>query len=247
LAELRSFIIGVAVAAALLGFGAFMLGAFDGPSEGAPSLVVAGTPGVGSSVDFPAPTSAAAASPAPASGTPSPTPRPSATDSDRTTCNEIVGTPFRSDRERDFFLANCTHLLVVPTPVPAGPGGGPGYKGNASRLVADLGLQISYLADRATQPAVEDANWRQFSNQAIQNVQSIAGQIEALTPAVPPCGAQAHQAVVPAAQQSRTAVDQMNQAIIASSNDAVARTINALAAARGQVSQAAGAVERALC
>jgi hypothetical protein len=245
LAELRSFIIGVAVAAALLGFGAFMLGAFDGPSEGAPSLVVASTPGDATSVDVPAPTSAAAST-APASGTPSPTPRPSVTESDRATCNEIVGTPFRSDRERDFFLANCTHLLVVPTPVPPGPGG-PGYKGNASRLVADLGLQISYLADRATQPAVEDANWRQFSNQAIQNVHSIAGQIEALTPTVPPCGTQAHQAVVPAAQQSRTAVDQMNQAIIASSNDAVARAINALAAARGQVSQAAGAVERALC
>jgi hypothetical protein len=166
------------------------------------------------------------------------------TDSDRTTCNEIVGTPFRSDRERDFFLANCTHLLAVPTPVPPGPGQG-SYKGSASRLVADLGLQIDYLANRATQPAVEDANWRQFSNQAIQNVHNIAQQIEALS--VPACGSQAHQAVVPAAQQSRTAVDQLNQAIIASSNDAVARTINALAAARGQVSQAAGAVERALC
>jgi hypothetical protein len=243
LAELRSFIIGVAVAAALLGFGALMLGAFDGDSEGAPNLVVAETPGVSSSVDSPAPTSAVA-SPAPTSGTPSPTQRPAEREGDRTTCNEIFGTPFRSDRERDFFLANCTHLLVVPTPVPAGPGG-QGYKGNASRLVADLGLQISYLADRATQPAVENADWRQFSNQAIQNVHAIAQQIEALT--VPACGAQAHQAVVPAAQQSRTAVDQMNQALIASSNDAVARTINALAAARGQVSQAAGAVERALC
>jgi hypothetical protein len=242
LAELRSFIIGVAVAAGLLGFGALMLGAFDGDSEGAPSLVVAGTPGVGSSVDLP-PTSAPAST-APASGTPSPTQRPAERDGERTTCNEIAGTPFRSDRERDFFLGNCTHLLVVPTPVPASPGG-PGYKGNASRLVADLGLQISYLADRATQPAVEDANWRQFSNQAIQNVHNIAVQIEGLS--VPPCGAQAHQAVVPAAQQSRTAVDQMNQAIVASSNDAVARTINSLAAARGQVSQAAGAVERALC
>jgi hypothetical protein len=245
LAELRSFIIGVAVAAALLGFGAFMLGAFDGPGEGAPSLVVASTPGDANSVDVPAPTSSAG-SPVPASpsGTPSPTPRPERTEGDRTTCDAIVGTPFRSDRERDFFLASCTHLLLVPTPVPGAPGG-PGYKGNASRLVADLGLQISYLADRATQPAVEDANWRQFSNQAIQNVHNIAQQIEGLS--VPACGAQAHQAVVPAAQQSRAAADQLNQAIIASSNDAVARTINALAAARGQVSQAAGAVERALC
>jgi hypothetical protein len=242
LAELRSFIIGVAVAAALLGFGAYMLGAFDGAGEGAPSLVVAGTPGVGSSVDLP-PT-APAGSPAQASGTPSPTQRPATTESERTTCNEILATPFRSDRERDFFLANCTHLLVVPTPVPPGQGG-PGYKGNASRLVADLGLQVDYLASRATQPAVEDANWRQFSNQAIQNVHNIAQQIEGLS--VPPCGAQAHQAVVPAAQQSRVAADQLNQAIIASSNDAVARTINALAAARGQVYQAAGAVERALC
>jgi hypothetical protein len=242
LAELRSFIIGVAIAAALLGFGAFMLGAFDGPGEGAPSLVVAGTPGVGNSVDLP-PT-APAGSPATASASPSPTQRPERTEGDRTTCDAIVGTPFRSDRERDFFLANCTHLLVVPTPVPPGPGS-PGYKGNASRVVADLGLQIDYLANRATQPAVEDANWRQFSNQAIQNVHNIAQQIEGLS--VPPCGAQAHQAVVPAAQQSRAAVDQLNQAIIGSSNDAVARTINALAAARGQVSQAAGAVERALC
>jgi hypothetical protein len=242
LAELRSFIIGVAVAAALLGFGAFMLGAFDGAGEGAPSLVVASTPGVGTSVDSPAPTSSAG-SPAPASGTPSPTPRPATTEGDRTTCDAIVGTPFRSDRERDFFLANCTHLLAVPTPVPPGPGAS--YKGSASRMVADLGLQIDYLASRATQPAVEDANWRQFSNQAIQNVHNIAQQIDGLN--VPACGAQAHQAVAPAAQQSRTAADQLNQAIIASSNDAVARTINALAAARGQVSQAAGAVERALC
>jgi len=39
--------------------------------------------------------------------TPSPTALP-----DRTACNEIRGTAYRSERERQFFLANC----LTPTP-----------------------------------------------------------------------------------------------------------------------------------
>jgi predicted secreted Zn-dependent protease len=45
-----------------------------------------------------------------------PTPRPSATPPpDRTNCAEIKGTPYRSDSERTFYLANCTTTAVAPS------------------------------------------------------------------------------------------------------------------------------------
>jgi hypothetical protein len=242
-AELRSFIIGVAVAAALLGFGAMALGAFDNEGEGEGArLEVAATPGDASSVDFPSPTLPPTAN-VPVSGTPTPTPRPEVSPRDRTNCNDIAGSPYRSNAERDFFLANCMFLLVVPTQAPPIPGAT--YKAAAARLVADLTSQINYLAARANEPAVEDATWRQFSTQAIQSVHNIAAQIDALS--VPACGAQAHQALLPAAQQARTSSDQMNQAIVASSNAAVTQLVAPLAAARGAVTQAGAAVERAPC
>ena len=38
---------------------------------------------------------------------------------DRTSCDEIRGTDYRSPAEREFFLANC--ILPTPTPAPATP------------------------------------------------------------------------------------------------------------------------------
>lgn len=49
---------------------------------------------------------------------PSPTAEPAVPSGDRSDCNEIRGTAYRSAAEREFFLANCTGSVTAP-PTPA--------------------------------------------------------------------------------------------------------------------------------
>jgi len=191
------------------------------------------------------PTAAATAA-ANSGATPRPSPSPTLQAGslpDRTTCDAIRGTPYRSDRERDFFLANCLPT-ATPTLEPAAAAQS-GYANGAATLSAGLDAQIAYLIERAAAPALEDASWRQFTSQAAQNVKALAADLERLSP--PACLTAAHGSLLQAARQAAAAADLILGGVSSANAGQVSQAGSALGVARSSLAQAAAAVRSASC
>jgi hypothetical protein len=230
MAELRSFVIGVVVAAALLGFSALVFGAF-GESDGKkPSVVLLATPeaaetaqlsatGVSTSITVvPAPNTQGAApsptSPPPASPTPAPTNTPAPQPTPVATATPAVS-------------ASQAYILA------------------AAPVVNGLVSQVSYLIERANTPSVDDLTWQQFTGQAVQNVRTLAGQANALS--VPSCLASAHATLIQGANGANSAADRLAAAAAAGNEAAVSQAGAALSSANVTIGQASSAIQAASC
>jgi hypothetical protein len=185
-AELRSFIIGVTIAAVVLGIAAVAFGAFDGGDGGSPSVTVLGTA-------TPARTAVASptrsgTSPAGTTGTPALTQAP---------VNTVAPTATRTQVP----IATATATRVAqPTTPPATPTPAGTSVALYKQRLSDLSAQTNYALGQANSPNPDDAGWKQNSIAAAQNIQALASAINSAPP--PSCAAGVHSTVSSGATQA---------------------------------------------
>ena len=182
--RIQSFIVGLAIAGAVLGLAFIVYNAFAGDDEpdftaGLPTsapTAVAGdpaqpsqTPG-GPALTTPtiSPALVATAVPAPASGSLA----------DRTSCAAIQGTAYRSDAERDWYNANCgaTPESSSSSPEPEPTATPPPVHPDVTaflRLTSEYDAAVAGLGAVAAAPQLQDEAWRLAATAAAQHVQSM--------------------------------------------------------------------------
>lgn len=238
MAELRSFVIGVAIAAGILGIAAVAFGAFGGDDDGSPGIVLLGSP-------------AASDTQAPA-----PTREPSEPDGESTQPPSLEETPTpeaeqepepeqEPDPETEPTVAPTEVSEPEPEPTVEPVSDFASYAASASPLTESLVGQLVYLAGNASAPAIDNPDWNAFTLQAAQAVTSLAGSINALQP--PPCAAGAHGTLAASAGQASQAASNLIAAVNAGDAAGVSATAGALAAANQAVSDGVAAVNAAAC
>jgi len=115
----KSAIVGAAIALLLIVLlgGVYALGR-SGSSSGGSEAKATAVPSPASSTPAPAVASPATPTPAPPPPTEQAPPAAPVTLPDRTNCAEIRGTAYRSETERQWFIANCTTPAAAPTSRP---------------------------------------------------------------------------------------------------------------------------------
>ena len=230
MAELRSFVLGVVLAGVVLGFAAVVFGAFGEGSSKTPSVVLLTTPTPAETTPASATGVSAANTPVAPQNTqppaPSPTSPPPATPTPAPT-NTAPPQPT---------VAPTATPSVSPSQV---------YVVGAAPVVNGLVSQVSYLIERANAPALEDSTWQQFTNQAAQNVQTLAAQANSLS--APACLASAHATLVQGANAANAAANQLLAAAAAGNETQVTQAGGALSAANATIGQASSAIQSASC
>jgi hypothetical protein len=223
-AELRSFIIGVTIAGAVLLIGGLAFGLFGEDSSGSPSVRLLGTP---PATRTPPP----AATRDPSQLTPVP-PTP-------TSQVPASGSPGAATTPSTIQTATST-LEVAPTlePTETPPPVDPvvEYVDTANQYTPALLAQIEYLISNAAAPNVAAPDWRSFTLESAQNLQSLAGALAGLS--APACVSAAHGSLIAAANQASSAAGQVIAAVNANDAAAVSAAGGALAAARDLVGSA---------
>jgi hypothetical protein len=263
----QSFIVGMAIAAVLFGFAFVVYNAFAGgdddnndylvtlptrvptavaaatqpsrPSGGTVSL----TPGVPAILSFTA--------------VPASTQVPSAL-GDRTSCDQIRGTAYRSNAERNWFNANC--LAATPatpasstaadparptsTPVPSIGPGDP-FIGALSGLIAEYDAAAVALAAVISPPVVSDAGWRASANAAAQRVQSLGSVAASVL--VPSCLSAAQAALTGAIGQLQIAAGLTLTAVSQSDINPFFLVEQRISAGRASLQEATQLVKSAGC
>ena len=231
MAELRSFIIGVTIAGAVLLVAGLAFGLFGGDS-GSPSVRLLGTPP-------PTRTPPPAATRNPNEFTPIP---PTATS------QAPVGqeTPGTGETPNPIQTATPT-LEVAPTAVAtAAPQVNPVqvYVDTANQYTPGLVAQIEYLIGNVSAPNIGSSDWRNFTVKSAQNIQALAGGLAGIS--TPACVASAHGQLVASANQASSAAGQVIAAVNANDAGAASATAGALGASRDAINSAVGAVSVAV-
>ena len=250
LVRLQSFAIGVTIAAVFLGLVYFVYGVFasgeDGglnirlptpipnlPSQNAltgPQITAANaTPAVAASASATATTQPGA--------TPVPTTLP-----DRTNCNEIASTGFRSGAERVWYEANCA---TPPTQTPA-PSGPPSSIASAMQgLINEYAAVAVNFAVYLNAPALQDGDWRNLAIAAILDLQRLNGAVDAVAP--PLCLAAAHAALLGARSEIQQGISITIAALNQFGGDLLQTASQHLAAGRNELAAAAQQLNAASC
>jgi len=223
-AELRSFIIGVTVAGAVLLIGGLAFGLFGDDTSGSPSVRLLGTP---PATRTPAP----AATRDPSEFTPVP---PTSTSG-----VPAGGTPGAGETPGGIQTATPT-LEVAPTveatEVPPVVNPVSEYVASANQYAPPLLAQVEYLIGNANAPAIASQDWRTFTLESAQNIQALAGALAGL--AAPGCVSGAHGTLVAAANQASAAAGQVIAGVNANDAAAVSAAAGGLGASRDLVGAA---------
>ena len=228
MAELRSFIIGVTIAGAILLVGGLALGLFGGDSSGSPSVRLLETP---PATRTPPP----AATRDPSELTPVP---------ENPTSEVPAGddTPVAGETPDAIQTATPT-LEVAPTvadPSAAEPTATPPstdpvveYVNGANQYTPALLAQIEYLLGNASAPNVAAEDWRTFTLESAQNLQALAGSLAGLS--APGCVSGAHGSLAAAANEASAAAGQVIAGVEANDAAAVSAAAGSLGTARDLV------------
>jgi hypothetical protein len=268
--RIQSFVVGMAIAGVLFGFALVIYNAFAGGDGYDNDFLVVLPTRIPTAVSA-APTQPPQSSAAPASLTPnissilSFTAVPAATTvpgalGDRTSCDQIRGTAYRSEAERIWFTANCQ---ASPTPTPAGsaasvtstpeppavtpptPSGPDPIVGAYAALIREYDGAADTLADAVDVPFVADAEWRGSVIAAAQRLQSL-GSIAA-TVTVPGCLGQAQVILGTAISQLHLAANLALAAVNDQDAGAFSVVEQRIGAGRSSLTQATQAVNAAPC
>jgi hypothetical protein len=217
-AELRSFIVGVTIAGALLLAGGLAFGLFDGDSSGSPSVTHLVTPPPTRTPEPPATRNPSEFTPVPTSQLP------------------VVASPNSGNVPNPTPTATPT-LEVAPTAVPTAtpPSIDPvvEYVDTANQYTRDLFAQIEYLIGNASAPNLDAEDWRSFTLESTQSVMSLAGGL-AVLPA-PACVSGAHETLAGAANQAVAAASQLAAAVDGDDEPGVSAAGAALSTARNLI------------
>lgn len=233
MAELRSFIIGVTIAGAVLLVAGLAFGLFSSGSGDSPSVRLLGTP---PATRTPAP----AATRSPSELTPVPPTATSGIPAGETPANGTPanGTPAVSPTESPIQTATPT-LGVAPTAVATPtPATNPVvvYVDTANQYTPSLVSQVDYLIGNVNAPAMSDANWRNYTTQSAQNIENLAANLASIS--APACVSSAHGSLVAAANQASAAAAQVIAAINANDTGSLQATSGPLSNARDAINVA---------
>jgi hypothetical protein len=225
-AELRSFIIGVTIAAAVLAvaYVAFGMGGDDG---GSPTIRQLTTPPVTTNrTTTPTNTRPPGTTTTP-SGTTQPTQAVAAT--------QPAANPTATRTAVPIATATTAPAATQPPAATATPAGtnATAYKTTLNSLIA----QVDYARGVSASPHPTDANWKQNATLAAQNIQALASSLTSAPP--PSCAASVHGSVTSGANTAKSAAG----ALISAAN---AGDAGAASATSGQFSSALQSLTPAL-
>lgn len=209
--------------------GGLALGLFGDDSSGSPSVRFFGTP---PATRTPAP---------PATRDPSEfTPIPSSPTSQAAPAGTQPGEgPTGSGTQNPIMTATPT-LEVAPTaePTPTPPTIDPvvEYVDSANQYTPALLAQVEYLIGNASAPNLQAEDWRNFTLESAQTLQSLAASLGSLP--APGCVSGSHGTLVAAANQASAAAGQIAAGVNANDAAAVSAAAGALSAARDQLGAA---------
>jgi hypothetical protein len=265
--RIQSFAAGMAIAAVLFGFGLVIYNAFAGGDDGGPNDFLVALP-------TRVPTAVSAAPTQPAQGAapqisltpnlaailrftavPAATTVPGAT-GDRTNCDQIRGTAYRSDAERIWFNVNCgTTPTATPVGTPAAslapaaaePTSAPRdpFIGAFASLITEYDGAADALADAVDVPLTADAEWRGSVISAAQRLQSL-GSIAA-TVTVPACLGQAQVILANAISQLHLAANLALAGVNQQDAGAFSVVEQRIGAGRASLTQATQVINAAAC
>jgi hypothetical protein len=240
-AELRSFIIGVTIAGILLLIAGLAFGLFSEDSSGSPSVRLLGTP---PATRTPPP----AVTRDPSQITPIPPTETSVVPAGETpdAGTPIVETPPAGETPGGIATATPT-LEVAPTAVATST---PEvntvtvYVDSANQYTPALVGQIDYLLGNINSPNITSAEWRNFTIESAQAIQGYAAALGGL--AAPGCVANAHGALVSAANQASASAGAVISAVNSINASAATAQSGALASARSGVDSAVASISSAV-
>ena len=249
LVRLQSFAIGVTIAAVFLGLVFFGYGVFASGEDGGlnirlptpipnlPSQNALTGPQITAANATPVATASATAT-SQAGATPVPTTLP-----DRTDCDEIASTGFRSEAERVWYEANCA---TPPTETPTAPSGPPGSSVSAMQgLINEYDAVAANFAVYLDAPALQDGDWRNLAIASVLDLQRLNGAVDAVTP--PLCLASVHVALLGARSEIQQAISITIAALNQFGGDLLQTARQHLAAGRSELAKAAQQLDAASC
>jgi hypothetical protein len=267
LVRIQSFAIGMAIAAVILAVGLLAYSAFAGGGDDGNDFLVSLPTRVPTAVSSApsqqtAPTAIPVATSPPGVTAPAVTSVPAAAPTtvpavliDRTSCDEIRGTAYRSEAERTWFNSNCQ---ASPTPPPAtsAPGQATATPAVAATprdafaaafagLIAEYDTAAAALAAVVSAPQVADAAWRAAATSGAQALQSQGAVVAGIT--VPACLNQSQAALVNALTQLQLAANLTIAAVNQSDANVLLLVNQRIASARGSLAQAAQLANAAPC
>ena len=239
MAELRSFIIGVTIAGALLLFAGLAFGLFGSDSSGSPSVRLLGTP---PATRTPAP--GATRSPSEFTAVvPTETPAVPAGETPTVPAGE---TPATGETPSAIQTATPT-LEVAPTEAAtAAPTATPqvnetgAYIDSANQYTPALVAQVEYLISNVNAPSVNDPSWQAFTLESAQNIQGLAAGLAGIS--APACVSAAHGSLVAAANQASASAGGVIAAVQAGDAGAASAAGGGLVAARDAINGAVATV-----
>lgn len=258
MAELRSFVIGVAIAGALLLAAGLAFGLFSGDSSGSPSVRLLGTP---PATRTPAP----AATRPPTEFTPVTPANNGAPPIDTPTEQTPAGENPNGSQQPEPTQPPVTEptatptLEIAPTQVPTEvpteeptevPTESPStnelvaYVDSANEYTPPLVANIEYLVGNVNAPNMADESWRTFTQDAATTIQGLAGSLASLY--APDCVSSAHGTLVAAANQASAAAGTVIAAVEAEDSVAAAGAGGSLVSARDSINSAVATVSAAV-
>jgi hypothetical protein len=235
-AELRSFIIGVTIAGAVLLFAGLAFGLFGDDNGGSPSVRFLGTP---PATRTPPP----AVTRAPSEFTPVPP-----TSTPVVPAGETPGAETAVPGTTEIPIQTATPTLeVAPT---AAATATPEvntvavYVDTANLYTPGIVAQIDYLIGNVNAPNITSAEWRSFTTESAQAVQGYAASLAGV--AAPACVAGAHGSLVTAANQASASAGEVITAVNANNGSAATAASVGLSAARDAINNAVANVSNTI-